>query len=114
VVERVEMSTGGTERFRLTERLTGAGVVAAGGREFAPVDYSIERYQGFSRAGMPIPGLQRIEGTIDLGPIPQAERRIGKTMTLGLADGRSIGLTLVDDDGRVLAEGHGPSRCLCC
>lgn len=107
------MSTNGRERFRLTESLSGAGVVAAGGREFA-VDYSIERFQGFSAAGMPIPGLQRIEGTLDLGPIPETARRIGKTLTLSLADGRSIGLTLVDDAGRVLAEGHGPSRCLCC
>lgn len=107
------MRTHGQERFRLTESLRGAGVVAAAGREFA-VDYSIEHYQGFSAAGMPIPGLHRIEGTIDLGPIPETSRRIGRTMTLSLADGRSIGLTLVDEAGRVLAEGHGPSRCLCC
>jgi hypothetical protein len=35
-------------------------------------------------------------------------------LTLRLQDGRALGITIADTTGRVLAEGHGPSRCLCC
>jgi hypothetical protein len=35
-------------------------------------------------------------------------------MTLRLEDGRALAITLVDIEGRVLSEGHGPTKCLCC
>jgi hypothetical protein len=33
---------------------------------------------------------------------------------LRLEDGRALPVTLADACGRVLSEGHGPSRCQCC
>jgi hypothetical protein len=64
---------------------------------------------------MPIPGLHRIEGVLELRAIEQRERLIGASLTLELEDGRSLILTLADDAGRVLAEGHGPKHgCSCC
>jgi hypothetical protein len=35
-------------------------------------------------------------------------------LALDLPDGRRLSLTLIDADGRVLAEGHGPGQCGCC
>lgn len=67
-----------------------------------------------AKSGLPIPGLHRIEGSIDLNGLPEPARRVGVSYALTLADGRVIGITLADRDGRVLTEGHGPSRCTCC
>ena len=39
---------------------------------------------------------------------------VGLPVQLTLADGRVLGITLADATGRVLSEGHGPSRCQCC
>jgi hypothetical protein len=61
-------------------------------------------------SGLPIPGLFRIEGRID----PCAHDCRDIPLTLRLDDGRALRITVVDQDGRVLNEGHGPSRCLCC
>jgi hypothetical protein len=56
--------------------------------------------------------VHRIEGSIDtatdLAPF------IGQLLTLRLEDGRAIAITIADTKGRVLSEGHGPSKCLCC
>jgi len=47
-------------------------------------------------------------GAFDFAPF------VGSSLVLRLEDGRALGITLADGAGRVLAEGHGPSRCLCC
>jgi hypothetical protein len=39
---------------------------------------------------------------------------IGTSLGLKLDDGRVLGITIVDAAGRILSEGHGPSKCLCC
>jgi hypothetical protein len=49
-----------------------------------------------------------VDTPADLEPL------IGQSLTLRLEDGRAIAITIADTTGRVLAEGHGPSRCLCC
>jgi hypothetical protein len=64
--------------------------------------------------GLPIPGLHRIEGNIDTESSSDLAGLVGQPLILRLEDGRSMGITLADAGGRVLAEGHGPSRCLCC
>jgi hypothetical protein len=61
--------------------------------------------------GMPVPGMHRIEGRIDG---PDLSGLVGIPLTLRLQDGRALGIMLADAGGRVLAEGHGPSRCMCC
>ena len=83
------------------------------GEVIRQVRYRIARYQGHAEgSGLPIPGLHRIEGSVetsaDLGPL------VGAPLTLRLEDGRALAVTIAGSDGRVLAEGHGPSRCSCC
>ena len=59
---------------------------------------------------MPIPGLFRIEGAVQM----DSSEWIGTSLGLKLDDGRVLGITIVDAAGRILSEGHGPSKCLCC
>jgi len=102
--------------FRLVETCEGVGELVDRGIVLAPVRYSVQRFQGMLEgSGMPIPGLHRIEGSIDYTVGDADTRLIGTPLTLRLEDGRSLPITLADRTGRVLAEGHGPSRgCSCC
>jgi len=79
-----------------------------------PVAYRLTRLQGMAANGLPVPGLFRIEGDLDLRGAPVPDAVVGGMVTLKLGDGRSLHVTLTTADGRVLSEGHGPSRCLCC
>jgi hypothetical protein len=67
-----------------------------------------------SRSGLPIPGLHRIEGSIEVAGVADGSRLVDKDVTLRLEDGRTLRLTVASADGRVVQEGHGPSRCSCC
>ena len=80
------------------------------------VRYRISRYQGMLEgSGMPIPGLHRIEGSVDLNGATIPADMAGGPITLRLEDGRAVGITIAGQDGRVLEEGHGPGRgCSCC
>jgi hypothetical protein len=101
--------------LKLVEECSGVGELISASRVFRPVRYRISRFQGHSHSGMPVPGLQRIEGSIDLEAIPEAAALVGSSLTLRLDDGRALAVTLAGDDGRVLAEGHGPRHgCSCC
>jgi len=100
--------------FKLIEECSGVGELAVNDQLFPNVSYHISRYQAMSHSGMPIPGLHRIEGTVDIAAIPAASEMLGMNLKLKLEDGRALGITLADRDGRVLTEGHGPSRCSCC
>jgi hypothetical protein len=101
--------------LKLVEECAGVGALRWRNETFSRVPYRISRFQGLSGSGMPIPGLHRIEGFIELDEIEQGERLVGGSFTLDLEDGRSLELTLADDSGRVLAEGHGPTHgCSCC
>jgi len=101
--------------MKLVEEYAGVGDLSTQRDVVGQVRYRISRYQGMHDvSGVPIPGLHRIEGslhaaeTLDFGPL------VGQSLILRLEDGRALGITLAGRDGRVLAEGHGPSRCLCC
>jgi hypothetical protein len=97
------------------EEMAGVGEVSWQGRRVHPVRYSIARYQQLLPGnGLPIPGLHRIEGTLVFEPSLEVAPLVGEALTLLLDDGRTLGVTLADETGRVLAEGHGPMRCLCC
>jgi hypothetical protein len=82
--------------------------------ESRPVGYRLTRLQGMAGNGLPVPGLFRIEGNLDLRGTPVPDAVVGSSVTLKLGDGRSMVITLTTPEGRVLSEGHGPSRCLCC
>ena len=99
--------------FKLVEELSGTGELVKDGTVLGAVQYSITRYQGFLvGSGMPIPGLHRIEGSTDYGVADVT--LIGRPLVLRLEDGRALGVMLADRGGRLLSEGHGPSRCSCC
>jgi hypothetical protein len=99
--------------MKLVEEYSGVGDLETSGESVPQVQYRIARYQGFvEHSGLPVPGIHRIEGSVNtaanLAPL------IGLPLTLRLEDGRALAITIADTSGRVLAEGHGPSRCLCC
>jgi len=99
--------------FKLVEELSGTGDLEDQGTVLRRVRYSVARYQGMLvGSGMPIPGVHRIEGSTDFEVTDGS--LIGKPLTLRLEDGRALGVVLAARDGRLLSEGHGPSRCLCC
>jgi len=79
-----------------------------------PVGYRLTRLQGMAANGLPVPGLFRIEGDLDLRGTSMPNSVVGSPVMLKLGDGRSMQVTLTTPGGRVLSEGHGPSRCLCC
>lgn len=108
------MTASDSDAFKLVETCTGAGDVSVGERVLAGVGYSLRRFQGLARSGLPVPGLHRIEGELELSGVPDREALVGSDLTLDTEDGRSLRLTLVGEDGRVLAVGHGPSKCGCC
>jgi hypothetical protein len=100
---------------KLIEECAGVGALQWHDGRVGQVPYRINRYQGMALSGMPIPGKQRIEGTVALAGVPGAANLVGADVTLELEDGRSLSLTVADETGRVLAEGHGPRRgCACC
>ena len=78
------------------------------------VSYRLTRLQGMAANGMPVPGVFRIEGDLDAGGEPVPDAAVNSPVVLKLGDGRSMHLTVTTPEGRVLSEGHGPTRCLCC
>ena len=96
------------------EQSEGTGQLVQDGRVLREVRYTITRYQGMLvGSGMPIPGLHRLEGTTDFDGADAS--LVGTPLVLRLEDGRALAVTLSGCDGRLLAEGHGPSRgCSCC
>ncbi len=96
------------------EEYEGTGELSWPGEAGRSVGYRLTRHQGMAANGMPVPGVFRIDGDLDLHGVDVPSHVIGSPLTLRLADGRSMLVTLTTREGRVLSEGHGPSRCLCC
>ena len=95
------------------EEYAGEGQLSWQGGSCA-VGYRLTRLQGMGANGMPVPGVFRIEGDLDLGGERVPAAAVNSPVVLKLGDGRSMHLTVTTREGRVLSEGHGPSRCLCC
>jgi hypothetical protein len=100
--------------MKFLEECAGVGDLERRGELVRRVSYHITRYQAFAPNGMPVPGLHRVEGSIGVEPAGAPADLVGEPLTLRLEDGRAIAVTLASADGRILAEGHGPSRCNCC
>ena len=96
------------------EEYAGEGQLEWSGSAGPRVGYKLTRLQGMAANGLPVPGLYRIEGDVNLRGEPVPDAVIGSPVTLRLSDGRALRITIANRDGRVLSEGHGPSRCLCC
>lgn len=109
------MSTGqGEGPLKLVEECVGVGEVTVRDRVFPGIAYDVKRFQGMAPSGLPVPGLHKIEGRLGVDCLADPHALVNAACTLRLEDGRTLRLTLMDAEGRVLAEGHGPSRCLCC
>ena len=103
----------GEDRFRFVEERVGLGSVRSAGVSYEGVKYAVSRFQGMTRAGLPVPGVHRLEGRLEFTDgLP--ETIVGSRLELSLEDGSSMSLELLDADGRVVAHGHGPGRCMCC
>lgn len=100
--------------MKLVEECAGRGDLSRDGCVIRTVGYQLSRYQGMQANGLPVPGRYRLEGTFDLAGEEVEPDLVGVPLMLRLEDGRALGVTLADAQGRVLAEGHGPMRCLCC
>jgi len=100
--------------LRLVEECVGVGEITVRDRVLPGVRYEVRRFQAVTASGMPVPGLHRIEGRVGIENVPDRHGLADSDCVLRLEDGRTLRLTLVDAAGRVLAEGHGPSRCSCC
>jgi hypothetical protein len=101
--------------LKLVEQYAGIGSLRWRDRTLTAIPYRISRFQGMATSGLPVPGLHRIEGMLALGSAAQAAALVGADITLELEDGRSLALTVAEESGRVLAEGHGPRHgCGCC
>jgi hypothetical protein len=100
---------------KLVEESEGEGNLTIRGTPVGTVPYALARYQAMTAGGLPVPGLHRIEGRLQLDRLG-SELALERDMhlSLDLEDGRRLDLTLLDTDGRVLAEGHGPGKCGCC
>jgi hypothetical protein len=101
--------------MKLVEETAGAGELLLNDATARRVQYSVSRFQGVMEgSGLPVPGLHRIEGAIHFQPNEDPREWVGVPLQLKLEDGRVLGITLLDSSGRILSEGHGPSRCFCC
>ncbi len=101
--------------MKLVEEYAGVGSLRWRDRTIDTIPYRISRFQGMALSGLPIPGLHRIEGTLELANVADAAALVGANVALDLEDGRTLALTVADEHGRVLAEGHGPRHgCGCC
>ncbi|HEY7443598.1 MAG TPA: hypothetical protein VH701_14325 [Vicinamibacterales bacterium] len=97
--------------FKLVEQTSGVGDLMREGLVIRQAAYCIDRYQGMmENSGLPIPGLHRIEGVVDL----DSTDLTGDSLTLRLETGQSVKVVLVGREVRILSEGHGPGACRCC
>lgn len=100
--------------MKLVEECNGVGALTWRDRKLESVPYSISRYQAMTAGGLPVPGLHRIEGRLELDGVETPAALAGGSVALKLEDGRTLNLIVTDEQGSVLAEGHGPTKCTCC
>jgi hypothetical protein len=96
---------------RLVEQPTEDGDVFAGPVHLGRVHYHLSVYQHFSEAtDDTLPAHLDVEGRLmPLDDLDLLDRR-GVELTLGLADGRTLDFSVVDDDGRIRSTGRGLYR----
>jgi len=101
--------------FKLVEESAGQGELSRCGALLHSVRYRISRFQAqLGESGLPVPGVYRIEGTLEFGPSGTPAELIGQAFTLTLDDGRALDVTVTSADGRILTEGRHPRGCACC
>jgi hypothetical protein len=99
---------------RVEER-SGHGELLRGGELICRVRYHIKRSQPtLGGSGLPVPGSQRIDGSIDGISAATSAHLIGVPLTLRMEDGHAFGVTLVDAAGRIRSEARTHVGCSCC
>jgi hypothetical protein len=102
--------------LKLVEESSGIGELLHHGELVRRVRYRVSIYQTtLGPGGLPVPGLHRIEGSIEIDGGGDASNLVGTDLALKLVDGRHLGIRLTDRNGRVESCRHGSfSGCSCC
>jgi hypothetical protein len=99
---------------RIEEECAGIGELSRGGDLSHRVRYRFNRSQPTAANGMPIPGLQRVQGHVDFTPHSIPPELIGVRVMLRLDDGRALGVVVTGPDGRIENEVSHHRGCSCC
>jgi hypothetical protein len=92
----------------------GLGDLIHNGTVVRRVRYRVTVHQGLLQpGGLPVPGLYRLEGSIDVDAARDAADLVGAELALRFEDGRLLGITLLDRDGRIGSCRHGFAGCGC-
>src|SRR5262245_3001518 len=82
--------------MKLVEESPGIGELMMDGAMLCSVQYRLTRFQGLMEgSGLPIPGVHRIEGSIEFDEGTNTNEWIGTVLGLKLQDGRTFGITLL-------------------
>jgi len=88
--------------MEIVKQASGVGDLFDHDSRIGTVRYTLSIYQHtLGPGGLPVPGLERLEGSIDVGGAISAEPLVGRTLALKLADGRVLAIVLADAEGRV-------------
>ena len=96
---------------RLVEESAGDGELLLKSRVLGQVRYQIKVFQGMFGNGMPNPADRTIQGSLDGGDLAGL---VGVKLTLQLADGRRIGITIRDEEGKIETRPVCMTGCSCC
>ena len=96
------------------EECAGLGELSRSRESAYTVRYQFTRHQPTAANGLPIPGVQRLEGRVDFTPNEVPPELIGHRLTLRLDDGRVVGVTVTGPDGRIENEVSHHRGCSCC
>ena len=96
---------------KLVEESAGDGELLLKSRVLGQVRYQIKVFQGMFANGMPNPAERTVEGTIDGGDLAGL---VGLNLTLQLADGRKVGISVSDEAGTIHTRPACTTGCSCC
>ena len=99
---------------RLVEESSGEGALLLKSLVLRQVRYEIKVFQGMFPNGLPNPTQRTVEGALDFGGDNASIDLVGANLTLQLADGRKIGITIADDTGTIHTRPACTTGCSCC
>ena len=96
---------------KVVEDSAGDGELLLKSRVLGQVRYQIKVFQGMFANGMPDPTARTVQGSIDGSDLAGL---VGLNLTLQLADGRKIGISVSDEAGTILTRPACTTGCSCC
>lgn len=101
----------------IVKHASGIGELFLNGAAIGPVRYALDFYQQtLGAGGLPVPGLERVEGSIEFDGESGGAALVGQELALLLDTGRRLGIVLASAEGRVASCAptfHGRG-CGCC